>query len=434
MSDRKILYRTWSVCPVCLKRIPAQRVQIDRSVYLEKACKEHGSFSSIIWRGYYDFDNWINGADKEALENPNCPDGCGLCADHLRDTCCVILNITNKCNLKCRFCFDNQCETENPPSFEEIKKSLASLIVKDKSLVQLSGGEPTVRNDLSEIIRAAKETGAKYVQLNSNGIRLGEYKEYVQKLAEAGLSFVFLQFDGTGDSIYENLRGRKLLRIKQRAIENCAEYNIGVTLVPTLVRGINENEIGNIIDYAVSQSPNVRGVHFHPVTYIRRYGSPPADSDRITLDELIFEIEKQSNGLVKAKNLLPAGCDHPLCGFHGDFFVDNNKLFPLLKAGEKKVNTCCGSDSPADKNRAFVAKRWLRQAEQAGHKEPCCGVSWDMDSFLEKVKTHGFTITSMAFQDAGNLDFSRLRNCSLHVYDKGRHVPFCAYYLNGWEK
>lgn len=419
---------------MCLKRIPAQRVQIDNNIFFEKSCMEHGGFSCIIWRGHYEIEKWVKGADKEALENPNCPTGCGLCADHLKGTCCVILNITNKCNLQCRFCFDNQSLKDTPPSFEEIKESLSKLIVKEKSLVQLSGGEPTVRDDLPEIIKTAKESGAKYVQLNTNGIKLGENKGYVQKLADAGLSFVFLQFDGTDDIIYEKLRGRKLLEIKQMAIENCASCNIGVTLVPTLVRGINENDIGNIIQYGISQSPKVRGVHFHPVTYIRRFGELPADNDRITLDELIYEIEMQSKGIVKAENLLPAGCDHPLCGFHGDFFVDNNKLFPLLKSGEKKGNTCCGSESPADKNRAFVAKRWQRTPAQNSDKDSCCGISWDMDSFIEKVKTHGFTITSMAFQDAGNLDFSRLRNCSLHVYDNGRFVPFCAYYLNGWEQ
>lgn len=379
-------------------------------------------------------EKWINSADKEALENPNCPTGCGLCADHFKGTCCVILNITNKCNLQCRYCFDNQSALDTPLSFGEIKESLNKLIVKDKSLIQLSGGEPTVRNDLPEIIKTAKEAGAKYVQLNTNGIRLGENKEYVQKLADAGLSFVFLQFDGTDDLIYEKLRGRKLLEIKQQAIENCAAFNIGVTLVPTLVRGINENDIGNIIQYAISQSPKVRGVHFHPVTYIRRFGEPPTNNDRITLDELIFETVKQSNGMIKEENLLPSGCDHPLCGFHGDFVVYENKLFPLLKSGEKKEGSCCSPNSAADKNRAFVAKRWLRQTEENSSNALYYGDIYDMEYFLKQVKTHGFTVTSMAFQDAGNLDFSRLRNCSLHVYDNGRFVPFCSYYLNGWEQ
>lgn len=432
MVSKKNLYNTWSVCPECLKKIPAQRVQIKNNIYLKKNCPEHGDFSCIIWRGYYDIEKWIKNSDRELLANPKCPDGCGLCHDHINNTCCVILNITNKCNLNCHYCFDNQSVNDNPPSFDKIKESLHNLIIKDTTLLQLSGGEPTVRNDLPEIIKAAKEAGAKYIQLNTNGLRLGEYKEYVKKLADNGLDFVFMQFDGTTDEIYKKLRGDELLKIKQLAIEYCAEFNIGVTLVSTVVRGINDKNIGELIKYGISQSPKVRGVHFHPVTYLRRYGNQPEDKDRITLDELIFEIEKQSDGIVKAENLFPSCCDHPLCGFHGDFVVHQNKLFPLLKENNKKENTCCGTNTAADKNRAFVAKRWMRNSPENEKKESCSENIYDMEYFLSRVKTHGFTVTSMAFQDAANLDFSRLRNCSLHIFDKGRFVPFCAYYLTGW--
>jgi uncharacterized radical SAM superfamily Fe-S cluster-containing enzyme len=345
----------------------------------------------------------------------------------------VILNVTNICNLNCNFCLENQCDSKGEPTFEEIKESLSKLIEKDKTLLQLSGGEPTTRNDLSFVIKAAKEAGAKYVQLNSNGVRLGEDKQFVRELAEAGLSFVFMQFDGTEDVIYENIRGESLLKIKQKAIENCAEYNIGVTLVPTLVRGINIHNIGDIIKYAVSESPKVRGVHFQPATYMGRVPEIPTDNERITLDELVFEINKQTDGIVKTEDLLPSACDHPLCGFHGDFVVDNNKLFSLLKRGNTEKKCCCDS-SPADLNRNFVTRRWQRPPLENTAADSCCGDIRDMEYFLKRVKTHGFTITSMAFQDAGNIDFSRLRKCSLHVYDNENLIPFCSYFLTGWKQ
>lgn len=428
----QVLYKTWSVCPVCLKQIPAERVKVGDEVFLRKTCNEHGSFESIIWRGYADFNEWVGEADKTALENPKCPDGCGLCADHLQKTCCVILNITNKCNLNCRFCLANQCDSKLEPTFEEIKESLSSLIEKGKTLLQLSGGEPTTRNDLSEIIKAAKEAGAKYVQLNSNGVRLGEDKALVKELAEAGLSFVFMQFDGTKDGIYESIRGESLLKIKQKAIENCAAYNIGVTLVPTLVRDINMHNIGAIIKFAIAQSPGVRGVHFQPATYMGRVPEQPTDNERITLDELVFEIAKQTIGIININDLLPSACDHPLCGFHGDFIVTDDKLLPLLKRGKTEKKCCCDS-TPADMNRNFVARRWERPSVENNNEDSNIGDIHDMEYFLKRSKTHGFTITSMAFQDAGNLDFSRLRNCSLHVYDHGNFVPFCAYYLSEWK-
>jgi hypothetical protein len=431
MDDRNVLYKTWSVCPVCMKRVAAERVQVGAEVFLRKTCKEHGTYQTVIWRGLIDMREWIGDADKTALGNPQCPDGCGLCHDHLQKTCCVLLNVTNCCNLSCRFCLAGNRNGSDDPTIHEIRESLSKFIEKGKTLVQLSGGEPTMRDDLPEIIKAAKKAGAKYVQINSNGIRLGDDKEYMRALSEAGLSFVFMQFDGTEDTIYENLRGRPLLEKKRKAIENCSAYNIGVTLVPTIVRDVNMYNIGEILRFAISGMPDIRGVHFQPVAYIGRIPENPKDNERITLDELICEIARQTDGIIKTDDLLPSACDHPLCGFHGDFLVDQNKLVPLLKRGKSERKCCCGS-SAAEKNREFVARRWLRPPVHPIGEGSRCGDVRDMEVFLNRIKFYGFTVTAMAFQDAGNVDFSRLRNCSLHVYDKGRFVPFCAYYLSGW--
>ncbi|MDD4644371.1 MAG: radical SAM protein [Bacteroidales bacterium] len=433
MNEAKVLYKTWSVCPVCLKRVPAERVQVGSGVFLWKSCPEHGSFTTLIWRGLTDINEWTGNSEVPAAEDPKCPDQCGLCGDHLQETCCVLLNVTNRCNLNCRFCFADNEATTIDPSFEEIVQSLNNLIEKGKTLVQMSGGEPTMRDDLPEIIAAAKEAGARYVQLNSNGVRLSEDRDYVKKLAEAGLSFLFMQFDGTHDEIYRSLRGKPLLDIKKRAIDNCAEFNIGVTLVPTLVRGINTDQIGEILRFAIAGSPKIRGVHFQPVTYIGRVPENPTEKDRFTLDDLLAEIQAQSDGLIKSENLLPSSCDHPLCGFHGDFIIGQHEVIPLLKRS-KPVKNCCCTPTPADKNREFVARRWQRPAADQTNENACCGDVHDMEYFLDRVKSHGFTISAMAFQDAGNIDFSRLRRCSLHVYDKGKMVPFCAYYLSAWKQ
>lgn len=426
------LSKTWSVCPVCMKRIPAERVAVDKEIFLRKSCEEHGAFETIIWRGYSDINEWIGNHNVPFNNEPQCPDNCGLCVDHQQKTCCILLNVTDNCNLSCEFCLANQCNGKENLTFEEISKSLINVIDKGKTLVQLSGGEPTTRNDLPEIIKVAKQLGAKYVQLNSNGVRLGDDKEFVKKLADAGLSFVFMQFDGTEDAIHQRLRNASLIEIKQKAIDNCAEFNIGVTLVPTLVRGVNTQNIGEIIRFAISQSPKVRGVHFQPVSYFGRVPKLPTNDERFTLDELVFEIQRQTDGIIKANDLLPSCCDHPLCGFHGDFVIDQNqKIAPLSKRGN--VTPSCCDPLAADKNREFVARRWQRPDFSISNLDSKAGNLHDMEYFLNRVKTHGFTITAMAFQDAGNIDFSRLRKCSFHVYDQGRFVPFCAYYLSSWK-
>ena len=433
MNDYQILYQTKSVCPFCLKKIPADRILAGKEVFLRKNCDEHGSFESIIWRGFYDIDSWIPESDNISLENALCPDNCGLCPDHLQKTCCVLLDITGKCNLNCSFCLANRCNRDNDPSFEEICKSLDEIIEKGKSLVQLSGGEPTTSNDLPEIIKYAKDAGAKYVQLNSNGVRLGMEPEYAEKLAQAGLSFVFMQFDGTYDEIFKKLRNRPLLEIKKQAIENCAKFNIGVTLVPTLVRDVNIYNIGEMIRFAISQSPKVRGIHFQPVSYFGKIPQLPDNRDRITLDELVYEIENQSDKMVKATDLLPSRCDHALCGFHGDFVVNLGQLISISSRSTTARPCCCSPDA-AEKNREFVARRWQRPSISLNNLIPEESDLKNMEYFLQTVKTHGFTITSMAFQDAGNIDFSRLRKCSFHVYEKGKLSPFCAHYLTAWQQ
>lgn len=464
---------TYSVCPVCLKRIPAERVWKTDGIYLEKSCPEHGSFSSVIWRNRIDFAAWRGDRPSVgAQENLNCHACAGLCAEHLRDTCCTLLEVTGRCNLNCTFCFADP-EGGEDPSLETVKGWIEDLTVSGKTLLQLSGGEPTVREDLPEIVAYAKKAGCKYVQLNSNGLRLAEDEAFVEKLSTAGLSFVFLQFDGVTDAVYERLRGRPLLELKKKAIENCGKYGIGVTLVPVLVPRVNDDQIGAILRFAVSKSPLVRGVHFQPVSYFGRIPDFPKNEDRFTLDELMAAVVEQSDGLVKLEQIAPSCCDHPMCGFHGDFIVlPEGTLYPLthfkgleLNAGDRdccEIKKECSrnpeAEDPSDKvglaekNREFVGKRWERRREGcsvgASHrpdKEAVRGIvrpagestqepldMTDMETFLRRARSHGFTITSMAFQDAGTLDLERLRQCSLHVYQEGKKLPFCARYLSGY--
>ena len=504
-QDRGVLpeemRHTCSVCPVCLKRIPAKREERDGQIYLVKTCPDHGTFSSVIWRNKRKFADWRG--ERPAVgenENLNCPAGCGLCAEHRRATCCTLLEITARCNMNCTFCFAEP-DGAKDPSLDTIKRWIDDLTDPGKTLLQLSGGEPTVRDDLPEIVAYAKQVGCKYVQLNSNGLRLAEDEAFVKRLADAGLSFVFMQFDGVDDAVYEKLRRRPMLEVKKRAIEQCGRYGIGVTLVPVLVPGVNTEQIGDIIRFAIQRSPYVRGVHFQPVSYFGRIPELPADDDRYTLDELLEAVVSQSGGLIKEEQIAPSCCDHPMCGFHGDFIVmPGDKLMPLTNySGKTETEAegegcCCGPD-PAEKNREFVGRRWERRdVEEAcccGESQPekescccggtqpepescccggtqpepescCCGGTQpepgncgcggtqpepescccgeesvditNMEDFLKRAKSHGFTITSMAFQDAGNLDIERLRQCSLHVYKDGKKIPFCAYYLSPMER
>lgn len=418
--DKTLLRHTRSVCPICLKPIPARLVQDQGTVLMEKNCSQHGTFSVPIWRNYIDLETW-RGTIPETEKFPDCPQGCesGICPEHQQGSCCVLLEVTRRCNLHCAYCFADGALPE--PALDELKRAVSCIYEKGKApLLQLSGGEPTLRDDLPELVAYAHSLGFPYIQLNTNGLRLAKDEAYVRALAEAGLSFVFMQFDGVTDDVFLTLRGAPLLEQKKRAIEHCDRCGLGVTLVPTVVRGVNDGQIGDLVRLGAELSPAVRGIHFQPVSYFGRIPEQPDDSQRYTLDELINSLTVQAG--IPASCLEPSHCDHPLCGLHATFIVMQDRSLRPLRA----VSSGCCGQTDARQNREYVGRHWKRETCS------CCGESADistLDGFLSRSKTFSFTITAMAFQDAMNLDIERLRRCSLHVYEKGVLMPFCARYL-----
>jgi len=439
-DGEKIIYETESLCPVCLKKIPASRVKRGEDVYFIKNCPEHGKFDTILWRGKPYYEDWVRETEKVLPKKTitesvrGCPFDCGVCSAHEQQACCVLLEVTQRCNQHCFYCFANaEDERAQDPSMEEIRQWYQMLldIGEDRPFnIQLSGGEPTVRDDLSEIIRLGKSMGFPYIQLNTNGKRLAEDVHYVEELKNAGLSAVFLQFDGTTDGIYERLRGQKLLKQKEKAIENCEKNQLGVVLVPTLVPGVNTDNIGEIIRFAVERLPAVRGVHFQPVSYFGRYPDAPGDSQRITLPEVMAEIEKQTGGEIPIGAFQPQMTGNPLCSFHGSFvYMEDRGIVSI--GGTAGSCKCQGNNEDAIiKARDFVAKKWTR-----AEKTACCGTGIsdslsDFDRYIERVRDYGFSISGMAFQDIWNLDLERLRRCKIHVMNVDKRVvPFCAFNL-----
>lgn len=420
-----IIRTTRSLCPKCLNNLPAHMVKsADGQIYLRKKCPEHGEFSSLIWEGKVDFGRWTESA--QPIKNNtglSCPDNCGLCDEHESGSCCVLLEVTKCCNLKCSFCFAGGGETESTPSVESIKASILDIVQKcGRPLLQLSGGEPTLRDDLPDLIGMAKEAGCSYVQLNTNGLRLAEDPAYARTLVDAGLDIVFLQFDGMHDEIYKTLRGRALLRLKQKAVEVCSQLNIGVTLVVTVVPGVNDKELGEIIYYAAKRMPAIRAVHFQPVSYFGRYPHSPEENDRYTLDRLMWDISNQTE--IPIDSFMPSRCDHPLCGFHSSFMVCPDGSLKPLSSNTRVVK---GRGS-AEENREYIARRWRRCA--GNDAKLTFDDEMDFDTFLYRVRHNSLSISAMAFQDAGNMNIERLRRCSLHVYRDGKLLPFCANYLN----
>jgi uncharacterized radical SAM superfamily Fe-S cluster-containing enzyme len=446
---------------------------VGKVAFLEKRCPEHGTFQTPVWRGEPAYERWVRPKTPQPPPVPltavqkGCPLDCGLCPDHRQRSCTVLIEVTERCNLGCPVCYadagsgsgSSSGRSSGPdPSLDAIAGWFQTARrAAPQANIQLSGGEPTVRDDLASIVALGREAGFGFIQLNTNGLRIAEEPSYLADLKAAGLASVFLQFDALDDAVYLKLRGRVLLEIKLRAIQACKDHGVGVVLTPTLVPGINTDAVGAILEKAVALSPTVRAVHFQPISYFGRFSHvggdiPPGGPEaRLSLPELMHLIEDQSDGVFAVRHFKPPGCENARCSFHGNFLVmPEGRVMPLRQLAAKK---CCGGDDKglppipaaegAMKAMAYVRRQW------AAPDEPLKPSGWDpndaasstgtgrqenglptLEAFIERAKSYTLSVSAMAFQDAWNLDLNRVRDCCIHVMAPDhRLIPFCLYNL-----
>ncbi len=425
-----ILRKTQSICPQCLRVLDASYIvkNIDGLSWtmLQKHCPEHGDFLSPIWVDLPHTPSFQQWYKQELPQYPTlpltsvkrgCPYDCGLCPEHGQNTCCALLEVTTRCNLHCPVCYASALEDSTDPSCASLEASLEQLLHHAGPVnIQLSGGEPTVRQDLEQIITLVRSKGFNFVQLNTNGLRLGTEESYARKLKAAGLNLVYLQWDGGDDHIYTTLRGRPCLNIKERALQHCFKAGLAVVFVATIVRGVNDASLGHIIQKALDCGPLVRGVHIQPVSSFGRYPWAGSNAPRITIPEILQSLELQTDGMLKAMDFQPPRSEHALCSFNAVYEREKNSL-KLARA----TAPCCNSQNPAKRAQEFVATHWNSVLMQDVNPRD------DFDKALKDIE-HRFTISGMAFQDAYTLDLERLRRCHIHILSaEHKIIPFCAY-------
>ena len=485
----RALGETTAVCPVCLRALPARLVGEGDQVFLERECPEHGVSRALIWHGPPDYETWRARAQANACcaapgvsvasassAARDCPASCGVCTSHPQEPCCVLIEVTSRCDLSCPVCYAAAGGLRHDdPSFAEIEQRLTYLAARAPAVnVQLSGGEPTMRDDLPAIVALAAGMGFGFTQLNSNGLRLAAEPAYAAALAKAGLGAVFLQFDGVTEAPYLALRGRALLEPKRRAIAVCAEVGLGVVLVPTVAAGVNVGELGAIVDFALANLPTVRGVHVQPLAHFGRYASGfRPEGERVTLPDVMRALADRADGAIALSDFKPGDCEHAVCSFCAEYLRLPDGRLALLRddqasggrAAVEASPSCCGSatsagavagvsagavtddrvDAAADdragapccepagvapqRKAALVARRWRASAAPAGGEAPA-PASDEWGDILRQVSDNTFSLSGMAFQDAWSLDTERLRQCYLQVLTADdRLLPFCAYNL-----
>ncbi len=488
---------TVSLCPECGRKVPAKIREDGGRVVMEKECPDHGAFRDVIWsdaRMYLRAEEWA--VDGYGVTNPQldapperCPDACGLCTAHLSTTNLANLDLTNRCNLKCPVCFANANAAGYvfEPTFDEVVSMMKVLRAQrpvPTPAIQFAGGEPTIYPRFLDVVRKARELGFAQIQVATNGILLAHRKGFAQELVDAGMHTVYLQFDGLRESDYIAARGVKLLETKKKAVEACRGTKprpLAMLFVPTVIRTVNDDQVGPILRYAIENRDVVRGVNYQPGAFTGRIDEEARERQRYTLSDLAMDLDKQT-GFIAREDMYPvpsvtaisrlitaihepkmAFTSHPHCGL-ATFLVIDEKGNPtpitrmvdvdgLLREMWRladRAETTIGqfmigihkrfSRIKDDEERREALLRKFDEYFGEYIKDPDLpgGVSLhevlaDITFNPEKDPLSRFTwstmfVGGMHFQDSYNYDIDRVMRCVIHyVVPDGRVIPFCAY-------
>jgi len=470
-----------SVCPECMRLIDARLYERDGEVWMAKTCPDHGRFEDIYWRDarlYLKAEQYHFG-EGDGIANPNtpatgrCPNQCGLCPDHVSNTALGNIDLTNRCNLKCPICFANADAAGYvyEPTFEQVRNMLRTYRAMRPAAgraVQFSGGEPTLHPRFLDCLRAAIAMGFSHTQIATNGLRFARDADFAKRCEDAGLHDVYLQFDGVTDAAYVQTRGRPLMDAKMRAIDRIMETDMKIVLVPTIVRGFNDEQVGPIVEFALQRIETISGISFQPVAFTGRIRTRDRLAQRYTLTDLARDVSQQTGITDPYEDWYPLSCVqpftrlvasvrgeanivmscHPHCALGTYLFVGTDgRAVPLpqffdLKAMLDAMWRLAAKTQKSrfkffTKTRAFLAlkRHWRGDGAPAGMRF----IDWlhALNGMVDKNVGRGkagkktfrsLLVAGMHFMDRYNYETARTRRCVIHYADPDGHLyPFCTY-------
>ncbi len=503
--------RTDSLCPRCVQEvrdailageldtsilmqghpgeIPAQIVERDGRVLMEKRCERHGDFVDVISidpEFLARIERLFPGRDLLAMDSPVRQHGTS--SIKYGRGAVLTVDLTNRCNMMCEPCFmdANQVGYVHELEMADIRKILdGAVAVKPRRQlsVQFSGGEPTLSPWFLEAIGYARQVGYFCVQCASNGIRFAQDAEFCAQAKAAGLRIVYLQFDGVSNEAHAHRKVGNLFDVKAKAIENLNRAGIDVVLVVTVVNGINDGEVGGIIDFAIANADKVTVVSFQPVSFTGRdegISDELRTERRYTLSHLAHDLKRQTGIFEPLRDFFPlsamnpfsdvldvmlgqdapfgalnCGC-HPNCGIGGILlvhketkeaipvtaFFDVEQLLEDLKAiadaGQSRTWTLLQLGVSVARNfhpekapRGYSLTELIKQLlSQMGARGNRIG---ETEGDAHQFPWRFLFIAGMWFQDLFNYDFRRTEMCIIPYGTQLGEISFCAYNTGvGW--
>lgn len=443
-----------SICTTCFRRVDAKIVFEDDKVYMLKRCPQHG-FERVLMADDVDYYRRCREIFLKHPEMPlhyntpikyGCPYDCGLCPDHEQHSCLSLIEVTDSCNLTCPICYaeSGPHRTSFRP-LEQIERMMDMVVANEgqPDIVQISGGEPTIHPEFFAILDAAKRRPIKHLMVNTNGIRIAQEPEFVKRLAGYMPGFeLYLQFDSMERDALMHLRGADLRSIRQKALEHLNEFNISTTLVVTVARGINDSELGDIVEFALQQ-PCVRGVTFQPVQQAGRLTNFDSGANRLTLTEVRRRILEQTKTFA-AEDIIPVPC-HPDSLAMGYALKMGGKVTPLTHMVPPEVliegarNTIIYENEKGVRDHLFklFATNLSPMAQASTLRELLCCLPQIAAPSLGYDNL--FRILIVQFIDAQSFDLRSIRKTCIHIAhpDAKRLIPFDTYnmfYRDGLEQ
>lgn len=428
---------TISICATCLKKVDAKIIYQNNHVYLVKHCFDHGEQKVLIATDidyYKRCRQYLKCSEQPLKFNTStrygCPYDCGLCPDHEQHSCVTIIEVTDQCNLKCPTCYATSSPFQAHRSLEKVKTFIDICVENEgePDLIQLSGGEPTIHPQFFEILDYASAQPIRSIMINTNGVRIATDEDFVKRLSEYKVE-IHLQFDSFKEDALKFLRGVDLTKTRQNAIDMLERFGISTTLICTMQKGINDDEVGQIIHYAKGFS-SIRGVTFQPVQMAGRLDGITGEERRITLTEVRQALVEQSN-LFNYDDILPVPC-HPDMIAIAYALKMGDKLTPmtryvdvdeLLKAqyGDT-INYTAMPEFQEKLHKLLSAGTGANETKSLMASLLCC---------LPKIDTTGlsydnvFRVVISQFYDRYNFDVRGVKKSCVHIiHNDGRIIPF----------
>jgi len=478
--------------------IKAQIIERDGQIWMVKDCPTHGHFEDMMAidsKFLTHIEKMFPGRDIDAHNDEKLHNHGSSTVKYGRGAVLTV-DLTNRCNMMCDPCFmdANQVGFVHELSMDEIKEILDNAITikpRRQMSVQFSGGEPSISPHFIEAIKYSRKVGYNSVQAATNGIEFAKSKEFCREAAEAGLRYVYLQFDGIGNDANSHRQVGNLFDVKMRAINNLHEAGVEIVLVTTLVNGINNDQVGSIIRFALDNPKKIAFLSFQPVSFTGRDEEITEQrrlQQRYTLSHLAHDVKNQVGITEPTRDWFPlslmgafadfadlvhgpqaewgqvsCGC-HPNCGVGTAVMIDKEtrEMNPvpeflnipgLVKDMQKITDAARGKwmsnimmglallkhynpyKSPSQFTLYELFKKFDKSFGLTGKDYGRVDGKRSVDD-IEKRRSDRWNflfIAGMWFQDLFNYDFRRTEMCIIPYGTQEGEISFCAYNTGiGW--